>query len=210
MNLGILFIRGYKISKCFLWTPKTPNTFRVKKMKDTAAACPGVLPICSTTRPIWRMTLAIISNFQYKPRILVFFSNPLFRVSRMSEYSCAYTVSLNFFFVRLFASFQLSFFWCAFLCILGDFSLRTLSCQLIQFCPENQGFSLLRISCKETPFFVGILWHFPRAYTVLQNSFFARTFSNFPKHITALFFVQLFVTFHIYGIPFLCALLRIL
>lgn len=32
-------------------------------MKDTAAACPGVLPICSNTRPIWR--------------VLVFFSNLL-------------------------------------------------------------------------------------------------------------------------------------
>ena len=65
--------RGYKISKRLLWTPKSPNTLqglrnlqyllRTKKMKDTAVACPGVLPICSATRPIWRM--GIINNQQF-------------------------------------------------------------------------------------------------------------------------------------------------
>ena len=128
-------------------------------MNDSSAACPDA-PRCpaAITRPIWR--------------ILVFFSNPLFRVSRMSEYSRARVVSLKF------------FFWCTFLYFLGDFCMRALSCKEIQYCPDNKGFSLLRV-------------------IVLQNSFFVRLFSTFPTS-APLFFCANFCK-----LSFLFAFLRI-
>ena len=122
------------------------------------------------------MTLAIISNFQYKPRILVFFSNPLFRVFRMSWYSRArYSVY--------------KFLFCVRKC---KFSMRALSCPLIQFCPENQGFS-------------------PCAYTVSLNFFFGCAFlcifALFPScvyRVTKLFFCAHFCAFHVFSplLPF--------
>lgn len=62
-------------------------------MNDSSAACPPFLLIGSAV-PLF-----------YMPRILVFFSNPLFRVSRMSEYSRARVVSLKFFFSVHFCAF---------------------------------------------------------------------------------------------------------
>ena len=92
------------------------------------------------------------------PRILVFFSNLLFRVSDMS--------------------------WCTFLFSVTfcNFSPVRVSCPLIQFCPENSGFS-------------------PHACIVLRNSFFPRIFSNFPPvhyRVTKLFFCAHFCAFYVF------------
>lgn len=125
-NVALLFYgcRYCRLCAVLLGTLKSLDTFRdcgicnillgAKKMKDTAAACPG----CSPAPADLFHTFFFCVNFckLFSCARIVSTNSVLPGKSRFSP--CAYIVSLNFFFVRLFASFQLSFFsvhFCAFL-----------------------------------------------------------------------------------------------
>lgn len=156
--------RGYKISKCLYGLRNLRILFRgcgicniflgAEKMKDTAAACPGVLPVCSGTLPGYQYFL--VFAFQGVQNVLI---HILFSCRFLQDFSCARIVSTNsalpgksrLFPLRLYRVIK-PLFYCAFLCIFALFLSHVYRVKKLFFCSNFLELSSCALSCCKTLF----------------------------------------------------------